>query len=179
MRRLIIWAGILTTCCVPLCAQGIPHSRRWKDPRLARLVEFFDALGSPVGELAPEFLAAADRHALDWRLLPSISVIESGGGKNFSKNNIFGWGSARRGFASIRGSIDWVASRLARSKLYKGKDLDGILATYNPRPGYPARVKSVMRLLAPDQPLATRDALSARVNLGSEPQKEALRAPTP
>jgi len=150
-----------------------------RTPRLARLVEFFDALGSPVGELAPEFLAAADRHALDWRLLPSISVIESGGGKNFSKNNIFGWGSARRGFASIRGSIDWVASRLARSKLYKGKDLDGILATYNPRPGYPARVKSVMRLLAPDQPLATRDALSARVNLGSEPQKEALRAPTP
>jgi len=44
--------------------------------------------------------------------------------KELQQNNIFGWGSARRGFASIRGSIDWVASRLARSKLYKGKDLD-------------------------------------------------------
>jgi hypothetical protein len=146
---------------------------------LARLVEFFDAFGSPVRELAPEFLAAADRHALDWRLLPSICVIESSGGKNYSKNNIFGWGSATRGFASIRGSIDWVASRLAHSKLYQGKDLDEILATYNPRPGYPARVKSVMRLVAPDQGLAPRNALSARLNPASGPQKQALRAPAP
>ncbi|MGO9097065.1 MAG: hypothetical protein ACLQGV_17815 [Bryobacteraceae bacterium] len=179
MRRLIIGAGILASCCAPIPAQGVPHSERWQDPRLARLQEFFDGLGSPVGDLAPEFLAAADRHGLDWRLLPSISVIESGGGKNFSKNNIFGWGSATRGFASVRGSIDWVAQRLANSKLYKGKDLDGILATYNPRPGYRARVKSVMRMLAPDPPLAPQDALSARVNLRSGPHKQALRAPAP
>ena len=131
------------------------------------------------GPLAPEFLAAADRHRLDWRLLPSISVIESGGGKNYTQNNIFGWGSATRGFASIRKSIDWVAARLANSKLYKGKDLDGILATYNPRPGYRARVKSVMRMLGPDPPPAPRDALSARVNLRSGPQKQALPAPAP
>jgi hypothetical protein len=179
VRRLIIWAGILASCCAPIPAQGVPHSKRWQDPRLARLVEFFDHLGSPVRELAPEFLAAADRHRLDWRLLPSISVIESGGGKNYTQNNIFGWGSATRGFASIRKSIDWVAARLANSKLYKGKDLDGILATYNPRPGYRARVKSVMRMLGPDPPPAPRDALSARVNLRSGPQKQALPAPAP
>ncbi len=179
MRRLIIWAGILATCCAPIPAQGVPHSVGRQDPRLARLVEFFDSLGSPVRDLAPEFLAAADRHGLDWRLLPSISVIESGGGKNYSQNNIFGWGSATRGFASIRGSIDWVARRLAISNLYKGKDLDGILTTYNPRPGYRARVKSVMRMLAPDPTLAPQDALSARVNLTSGPQKQALRAPAP
>lgn len=179
MRRLITWAGILAASGAPICAQGVPRSANRIDPRLPRLVKFFDSLGSPVSGLAPEFLAAADRHGLDWRLLPSISVVESGGGKKFSKNNIFGWGSATRGFASIRGSIDWVAERLADSKLYQGKDLDGILTTYNPRPGYPARVKSVMRLVAPDQPAAPRNALSARLNPASEPQKRALRAPAP
>jgi len=179
LRRLIIWAGMAAATGMPICAQGVPHSERWKDPRLARLVEFFDSLGSPVRDLAPEFLAAADRHGLDWRLLPSICVVESGGGKNYSKNNIFGWGSATRGFATIRGSIDWVAERLAQSKLYRGKDLDGILATYNPRPGYRARVKSVMRLVAPDQSPAPRNALSAGLSPASEPQKQALPAPAP
>jgi hypothetical protein len=38
-----------------------------------------------------------------------------------------------------------VASRLATSSLYRDKNLDAVLATYNPMPEYVARVKSVMR----------------------------------
>jgi hypothetical protein len=129
--------------------------------------------------LAPDFLAAADRHGLDWRLLPSISLVESGGGKNAAKNNIFGWDSARRGFTSIRGSIDLVASRIAHSKLYRNKDLDGILATYNPRAGYPARVKSVMKRIAPDQTPGALYSLRARINPANGPQQPALPEPEP
>jgi hypothetical protein len=138
LRKLIIWAGLVAAPTVFTTAQEPPQSNSRNDPRLAQLVDFFDALGSPVRHLAPDFLAAADRHGLDWRLLPSICVIESGGGKNYSRNNVFGWGSAARGFSSIRESIYLVASRLANSKLYKDKGLDGKLATYNPRAGYPA-----------------------------------------
>jgi hypothetical protein len=179
LRRLFIWTGILTTAAVSVSGQRVPPPAYRNDPRLALLRNFFRAFRSPVSHLAPDFLAAADRHGLDWRLLPSISVVESGGGKNATKNNIFGWASARRGFTSVRGSIDWVASRLAHSKLYQDKDLDAILATYNPRADYPARVKSVMKLIAPDQTVGALCSLRALINPANGPRQPALPAPVP
>lgn len=181
MRRFIIWAGILTASTVPNPGQQVTQSSHPSDadPRLARLMDFFEAFDSPVRHLAPDFLAAADRHSLDWRLLPSICLIESGGGKNAIRNNIFGWDSARRGFASIRESIYWVASRLAQSKLYKNKDLNGVLTTYNPHPGYPARVKSVMRQVDPTQPLGVRSTSQACISPVSGPLSQARLAPAP
>lgn len=119
------------------------------DPRVVRLKQFFTQRESPVHELAEDFLAAADLHQLDWRLLPSISVIESGGGKEYTNNNIFGWDSCRKRFPTVRHGIHLVASRLANSKLYKDKDLDEILETYNPGYDYPAKVKAVMRTIGP------------------------------
>jgi len=47
----------------------------------------------------------------------------------------------------VEAGILAVADRLGNSKLYKDKDLDEILATYNPVPNYPQRVKAVMRAL--------------------------------
>lgn len=179
MRRFFIWASVLTAGAVSAYGQRVPHPPRQDDPRLALVRNFFLSFRSPASHLAPEFLAAADRHGLDWRLLPSICVVESGGGKNAPGNNIFGWASSRRRFTSVRGSIDWVASRLAHSKLYQNKDLDGILATYNPRAGYPARIKSVMQLIAPDQSAGALYSLRARINPATEPQPPALQAPIP
>src|SRR5437870_3248921 len=60
------------------------------DPRTDRLKKFFARLHCPVIYLAADFVHAADDNHLDWRLLPSISVIESGGGKAYKNNNIFG-----------------------------------------------------------------------------------------
>ena len=179
MRRFFIWTGILTAAAVSVFGQRVPQPDSRNDPRVALLRNFFRAFHSPVSHLAPDFLAAADRHGLDWRLLPSLSVVESGGGKNAAKNNIFGWASARRSFTSVRGSIDWVASRIAHSKLYQDKDLDGILATYNRRAGYAARVKSVMKLIAPDQTVGALYSLRARINPANGPQQPALPAPVP
>ena len=179
LRKLIIWAGLVAAPTVLTVGQDLPQSNYRNDPRLAQLVDFFDALGSPVRHLAPDFLAAADRHGLDWRLLPSICVVESGGGKNYRRNNVFGWGSAARGFSSIRESIYLVASRLANSKLYRNKGLDGKLATYNPRAGYPARVKSVMALVAPNPPRGASNALQGQLSPASGPQEQARLAPAP
>jgi hypothetical protein len=111
------------------------------------LHKFFAEHNSPLDELAPEFLAAADENDLDWRLLPSISLVESSGGKFYRNNNVFGWDNCNRRFPSVRASIRLVAGRLGNSSLYRDKDVDQILSIYNPRPEYSVRVKSVMQTI--------------------------------
>jgi hypothetical protein len=112
-----------------------------------KLNKFFAEGNCPLGAASVDFLEASDRYDLDWRLLPSISVVESGGGKVFRNNNVLGWDSGNRRFKSVRAGIDAVAARLATSALYRDKDLQNLLATYNPDPEYAVRVKSVMRRL--------------------------------
>jgi len=124
------------------------------DPRLGRLKRFLQTARSPLSVFSEEFLYAADIHGIDWRLLPSISLIESGGGRRCSGNNIFGWDSGRRVFSSVREAIHLVAGKLATSKLYKNKRLLPLLRTYNSHPGYPARVAALMHRLSPTEQLA-------------------------
>src|SRR5258708_27715293 len=139
---MVVLAGLLA---VPAVA-GLEHEMGATsvppitDPRLLHLHKFFAQHNSPLEELAPEFLAAADRNDLDWRLLPSISLVESSGGKFYRNNNVFGWDNCNRRFPSIRASIHLVAAQLGNSKLYRDKDADQILSIYNPRPEYSVRV---------------------------------------
>ena len=115
------------------------------DPRLNRLENFFEACKCPVRPLAEIFIRAADRHGIDWRLLPAIAFIESTGGKANRNNNILGWGNGNIRFKAISDGIRTVAERLANSDYYRGKNIDQILYTYNPRPQYRIKVKAVMR----------------------------------
>src|SRR5262245_53970576 len=64
------------------------------DPRLGILERFFKQEACPAAQFAEDFLRAADTYQLDWRLLPSISLVESGGGREAKNNNLFGWGTA-------------------------------------------------------------------------------------
>lgn len=134
----------------------VPRSSYADDPRRVRLASFFGASGSPAAALAEDFLVAADRNHLDWRLLPGICTVETSGGKNLSGNNLFGWGSGRHQFPSARAGIHTVASRLSNSKLYKNKELTKLLRTYNNHSGYPERVQAVMRRIAGDLPVPSR-----------------------
>jgi hypothetical protein len=124
----------------------------WNDVRYARLTSFLAKRSAPAAVLAADFLASADRHGLDWRLLPAISIVESGGGMRERNNNILGWNSGRTRFPSPGAGIHHVALRLATSGLYRDKNLDGKLRTYNPSRSYAARVKRVMRALGPAEP---------------------------
>ncbi len=123
-----------------------------KDPRFQRLKAYLKNRQSPIEDLSADFIAAADRHSLDWRLLPAISVAESSGGKRYKNNNIFGWGSCEVRFPTVRKGIHIVAERLAQSDLYRNKSTDEILRTYNPYGFYPSRVKSIMRRMGPAAP---------------------------
>ena len=145
---LIVIAGLLMT---PATIYSDPSNiiaiSLQPDVRVVRLRAFFLENKYPIEDLADDFIAAADMHSLDWRLLPSISIVESSGGKRYLNNNIFGWDSCRVGFPSIRIGIYHVANRLSNSKLYKNKDLNGILRTYNPYETYPGRVVRIMTML--------------------------------
>jgi len=156
LRRFIIWAGLLTIPAAPNIAQHAPESEHSQDPRLTRLKQFLEQANSPIKNLAIDFLRASDRHNLDWRLLPSICLIETGAGRTAEKNNIFGWDSGRKAFGSVRDAIYLVASRLGGSRLYRDKNLDQVLATYNPYPDYPGKVKSVMRQVDASEPVQAR-----------------------
>lgn len=120
-----------------------------KDRRLAFLRAFFEQGNCPAAKLSPVFLDAADMYALDWRLLPSLSFVETSGGKAARNNNLFGWDSGRAAFSSAAAGIRAVAASLANSALYRNKDVDGILRTYNGSAGYGRKVKDVMRRIAP------------------------------
>ena len=126
----------------------IPVPQYHDDPRLESLKRFFDRAACPTLQYASTFLEAADTYRLDWRLLPSISFVESTGGKAAPNNNLFGWDSGRARFASPSAGIHEVGYQLAHSDLYRDKDLDAILATYNPDTAYAAKVKWVMRQIA-------------------------------
>ena len=121
------------------------------DPRLESLRTFFRNAACPAEHYATAFLEAADHYQLDWRLLPSLSYVESTGGKSARHNNLFGWDSGKAHFPSPVAGIHAVAYRLAHSDLYKDKKLDKLLATYNPNVEYGRKVKSVMRRIAPSE----------------------------
>jgi hypothetical protein len=152
-KRLVVFAGLLA---VP-GTTGVGHRAvnefkpETTDPRLVRLQQFLGERDCPITKYAADFIEAADANDLDWRLLPSISLVESGGGKEYMNNNVFGWDSCRQRFPSVRAGIHIVASRLALSDLYRYKNLEGKLRTYNPRAEYQSLVKSVMRSIAPTE----------------------------
>lgn len=116
--------------------------------KLQRIKSFFLSRKCPVHKYAADFVAAAEKNRLDWRLLPSIALVESSGGKAYTNNNIFGWDSCKQRFPTVRAGIHTVAERLGNSPLYKDKTVDEKLKTYNSRPVYAKTVKRVMAQLA-------------------------------
>jgi hypothetical protein len=146
-RGMILAAGLLATSGTAVPDLRLAHLRTPQDPRLVRVRNYFAAREFPAHVLAEDFIHAADQNELDWRLLPSLAIVESGGGREARSNNMFGWANGERGFASPREGIYLVASRLRHSDLYRDKDLDRLLWTYNPVEGYADRVKAVMRQL--------------------------------
>lgn len=158
MRKLffsgfVVFAGTvsLPMAVSPRMGQSIPAADYQNDPRLERIRTFFARLDCPAWKYAATFLEAADDYALDWRLLPSLSYIESTGGKAARNNNMFGWNSGRARFSTPRAAIHIIGFNLAHSERYRDKDLDALLTTYNPNAEYAAKVKSVMRRIAPSE----------------------------
>jgi hypothetical protein len=135
----------------PAMVVRLPFSK--PDPRPARVAKFLSTLHCPVANLSEDFVHAADDNGLDWRLLPSIAVIESGGGKAYRNNNIFGWANGETEFPTLRSGINEVAFKLGKSPLYRGKSVLAKLHLYNPDENYARSVLAVMRRISPVEDL--------------------------
>jgi hypothetical protein len=148
MKDFLLVAGLLAApATVSVQQYAASPTVKQSDPRLSQLQKYFGDRDCPLRDSAKDFLIAADQNELDWRLLPSISIIESSGGKDYRNNNVFGWASCKEKFTSVRAGIHYVAAQLGKSRRYKGKSIDTKLQMYNPLPEYSQRVKAVMRAI--------------------------------
>ena len=148
MKDFLLVAGLLAApATVSVQQYAASQAVKQSDPRLSQLQKYFGDRDCPLRDSAKDFLIAADQNELDWRLLPSISIIESSGGKDYRNNNVFGWASCKEKFTSVRAGIHYVAAQLGKSRRYKGKSIDTKLQMYNPLPEYSQRVKAVMRAI--------------------------------
>lgn len=145
---LVLMAGVLGAAAATGHADHDPATQLKFSIRGAILHRFLQQTRCPVESYAETFIMEADAHHLDWRLLPSLAFIESGGGQKSRRNNIFGWDNGASRFNSAAEAIHHVAEALTEARPYKGKDLPGKLAAYNPTPGYRSLVTAVMERIS-------------------------------
>jgi hypothetical protein len=148
---IMVFAGILGIAASASVQsdQDVTKNRKKFDLREAILSKFLKEKHCPDQQYTEVFIAEADAHGLDWRLLPSLAFVESGGGRAAKGNNLFGWANGKYTFSSIGEAIHTVASSLAHGRAYRGKNLEAKLATYNQNTDYPAMVLAVMKQISP------------------------------
>jgi hypothetical protein len=149
VSRMTVAAGLLSIISALNADESLTQIRTRFDRRVEVLRRFFHDNHCPDEDYASQFVLEADNHNLDWRLLPSLALVESGGGRRSAGNNHFGWNNGRTRFASISEAIHTVADAISTGKYYKGKTLVRKLSIYNTRIDYPAMVLSVMNQIAP------------------------------
>lgn len=119
---------LLLSICVFSCVLNAQNL----DDRASRLEEYLCAYRSPVAHLASVFVDIADQRGLDWRLLPALAIVESGAGKQMRHNNLFGWASGRKKFATPTAAITTVGDALSTAAWYRSKTFAAAMRTYNP-----------------------------------------------
>lgn len=96
------------------------------DPRVLAMRKFLIDHYSPLYAYADTFVVEADKHGLDWRLVASISGVESAFGNliPFRSNNGWGWRGGPGGAYSIFPTWnDGIAHVTARLAIGYGTDL--------------------------------------------------------
>ena len=155
---LMIFAGILGLAPhASLADQNVTKVPKKADLRHAILRKFLKANHSPDQEYTELLIAEADTYGLDWRLLPSLSLVETGGGRTAKGNNLFGWANGKMSFNTIGEAIHTVAQALSGGKAYRGKNIDSLLLTYNQSPDYRVMVLDIMRQISPRQQIAATE----------------------
>lgn len=73
---------------------GVTESIERTDARAKIIENFFKKYNAPLALFSEDFVSVADKYKLDYRLLPSIAMQESNGGKKViaDSNNPFGYG---------------------------------------------------------------------------------------
>ncbi len=136
------------------------NQQKLRDEKAQKIDKYFADRNLPLAGYGKKFVEEAEKNDLPWNLLPAIAMIESTGYKFACKNpsglnNGFGWGSCKIKFKSIDEAIEVVAYNIGGNNPdtdhhYAGKDVEGILNTYNPpkfRKDYVYLVTKVMKII--------------------------------
>ena len=120
-----------------------------EDKLKAQKIETFfrvNRKNAPLADYAEKFVEVANKYGLDYRLLPAIATVESGGGKsNFRSYNAWGWGN--KGFTSFEEGIEVVGKGLKMGYVDKGRDtVEEIAPVYCP-PNYKNWARSVNQFM--------------------------------
>ena len=120
-----------------------------EDKLKAQKIELFfreNRRNAPLADYSEKFVEVANKYNLDYRLLPAIATVESGGGKsNFRSYNAWGWGN--KGFTSFEEGIEVVGKGLKTGYIDKGRDtVEEIAPIYCP-PNYKNWSKGVNQFM--------------------------------
>ena len=143
--RVLACAGAALAFCTVTTAHLPAALGPQGDFRIARLEAFFQNYNCPKPRYVSAYLRAADQYGLDYRLLPAVSLRETGCGAAERNNNRWGYHPGRQAFNSVQEGIEFMARTLTEGLYYRGKPLHQKLLTYNPRPAYPGEVKRIMQ----------------------------------
>ena len=98
-----------------------------REVKIVKLEAFFDKYNSPLRENAEDFVTAAEKYDMDYKLLPAIACMESSCGKNLIQGsyNPFGWGiygTQAIYFKDYTEAIDIVGKGISENYITKGYD---------------------------------------------------------
>jgi hypothetical protein len=141
-----------------------------QDNRAQILRDYLVKKNSPLADSADTFIKEADKNNLDWRLVVSISGLESGFGKHIPVNSYNGWGwgiygDNSLGFKSWDDAIATISEGLRVKYMDKWglKDIYSIGKTYASSPTWAQRVTFFMNDLEKFQTSWSDDTLSISI----------------
>lgn len=134
MKFKIIFSGLIVLFVT--IGLLIPTPAEASDLRAQKLEKYLEHYNSPLAAHAQILVREADRNKLDYRLLASISGIESTFAQNYivGSYNAWGWGGGLIYFKSWQDAITQISQGLAQ-KPYRGTEVEQIAPTYCP-PNY-------------------------------------------
>lgn len=117
------------------------------DQRAQALQNVLNRYNSPLAPYAKNYVEAADKYGIDWRLLPAIAGLESTFGKRqlAGSYNSYGWGGGRIYFDSIDHGIDTVLYGLKNRYMSRGATtVETIAPIYSESATWAPRVRFFM-----------------------------------
>lgn len=126
-----------------------------REEKAAKIDKYYRDRNMPLAGKGMKMVLEAEKHGLDWRLIPALGVRESTGGKFACKSvtySPFGFGSCKINFESWDHAIEIVATNLGgnnprTAKAYAGKTTRGKLEAYNPPSVVPTYADEVFAIM--------------------------------
>lgn len=126
-----------------------------REEKAAKIDKYYADRNMPLAGNGMKMVLEAEKHDIDWRLIPAIGVRESTGGRHACKSvtySPFGFGSCKINFKSWDHAIEIVATNLGgnnprTAKAYGGKTTRGKLEAYNPPSVVPTYADEVFAIM--------------------------------